>query len=184
MRAAVEATSDAGGAARRVLMRAGTAFSETAGGASGALYGAWITSLGQALREGEPDTASVARALETSLETLKRLGGAEPGDKTMIDALEPFVRAFSGAAEGGSGTTEAWSSALPAANEGAEATSGMVSTKGRSSKLGERSRGHKDPGAASMVLVLSAAGEALAEGSRQNVTQQDDGIPGSEEGQV
>ncbi len=184
MRAAVEATSEAGGAAGRVLMRAGTAFSETAGGASGALYGAWITSLGQALGEGEPDTASVARALESSLGTLKRLGGAEPGDKTMIDALEPFVRAFSGLAEGGSGTAGAWSRALPAASEGAEATSGMISTKGRSSKLGERSRGHKDPGAASMVLVLSAAGEAFAEGSRQNVTRQDDGIPGSEEGQV
>jgi dihydroxyacetone kinase len=147
------------------------------------LYGAWITSLGQALGEGEPDTVSVARALEASLDTLKRLGGAEPGDKTMIDALKPFVRAFSGAAEGGSGTSDAWSRALPAASEGAEATSGMVSTKGRSSKLGERSRGHKDPGAASRVLILSAAGEALAEGSKQEASRQDR-IPGSEEGMV
>ena len=183
MRAAVEATSDAGGAAGRVLMRAGTAFSETAGGASGALYGAWITSLGQSLGEEEPDASSVAQALEASLDTLKRLGGAEPGDKTMIDALEPFVRAFSGGARGGAGTAEAWSRALPAAQEGADATSGMVSTKGRSSKLGERSRGHKDPGAASMVLVLSAAGEALAEGGRQEASQQGEGTPtGSEEG--
>ena len=65
-----------------------------------------------------------------------------------------------------------------------EATSGMIGTKGRSSKLGERSRGHRDPGAVSTVLVLSAAGEAPADGRRQNVVQQDDSIPGSEEGQV
>lgn len=161
MRAAVEAAEGSGGSAGSVLMRAGTAFSETAGGASGALYGAWITSLGGSLGEGEPDTAAVTQALEASLDTLKHLGGAEPGDKTMIDALEPFVRAFSESARGGSGTADAWSRALPAANEGAEATSGMVSQKGRSSKLGERSRGHKDPGAASMVLILGAAGEAL-----------------------
>ena len=62
---------------------------------------------------------------------------------------------------GGSGTADAWSRALPASIEGAEATSEMVSAKGRSSKLGERSRGHKDPGAASMVLILGAAGGAL-----------------------
>ena len=161
MRAAVEATEGSGGAAGSVLMRAGTAFVETAGGASGALYGAWITSLGQSLGNEEPDTAAVARAFEASLDALKSLGGAEPGDKTMIDALEPFVRAFSESARGGSGTVDAWSRALPAAIEGAEATSEMVSAKGRSSKLGERSRGHKDPGAASMVLILSAAGEAL-----------------------
>ena len=147
--------------------------------ADGAVIGDVFTS-----PSGGPDTASVAHALESSLGTLKRLGGAEPGDNTMTDALQPFVRAFSRLAEGGSGTAGAWGRALPAASEGAEATSGMIGTKGRSSKLGERSRGHRDPGAASMVLVLSAVGEALAEGSGQNVVQQDDSIPGSEEGQV
>jgi hypothetical protein len=102
----------------------------------------------------------------------------------MIDAPEPSVRASSGASGGGCGPSDTWRRALPDAGESAETTCGMVITKGRSSKLGERGRGHEDHGGGSMVLVLSAEGEALVEGSRQNVTQQDDGIPGSEEGKV
>jgi dihydroxyacetone kinase len=52
---------------------------------------------------------------------------------------------------------------MPAAEKGAESTANMVSTRGRAAKLGERSRGHKDPGAVSMLYVLRAAGEALSE---------------------
>ncbi len=163
MRAAVEAASGAGGAAGPVLARAGAAFSESAGGASGALYGAWISALGQSLGDGEPEAEDVYRAFESALETLQRIGGAEPGDKTMIDALDPFVRVLGEAVKDNPSLPDAWQAALPAAEKGVEDTAGMVSRRGRSSKLGERSRGHKDPGAASMYLVLRAAGEALSE---------------------
>lgn len=163
-RAATEAVAGSGeaGVAGRVLMQAGTAFSDAAGGASGALYGAWLTSLGQALGDDpEPDVAAVHQALESSLSNLKQLGEAKPGDKTMIDTLEPFTRTFGEAAS--ATVSEAWSAALPAAEEGAESTAGMISTRGRAAKLGERSRGHKDPGAVSMFYVLRAAGETLSE---------------------
>lgn len=164
MTAAVEAAQSGGGSAGSVLMRAGTAFSGAAGGASGALYGAWISAVGQPLGDEEkPDAASLHEALQSSLSTLEDLGKAEPGDKTMIDTLDPFVRSFGEAAEGDVSPAEAWKQALPAAEEGANSTADMISTRGRAAKLGERSRGHKDPGAVSMLYVLRAASEALSE---------------------
>ena len=162
--AAVEAAQSGGGAAGGVLMRSGTAFAGAAGGASGALYGAWITALGQPLGEVEkPDASNLHEALQASLSTLEDLGKAEPGDKTMIDTLAPFVRSFGEAAGEGVSPAEAWEQALPAAEEGADSTADMISARGRAAKLGERSRGHKDPGAVSMLYVLRAAGEALSE---------------------
>jgi len=162
MTAAVEAARDGGGSAGAVLVRAGTAFSGAAGGASGALYGAWISSTGQSLGDDEPDATALHEALRSSLSALEELGKAKPGDKTMLDTLEPFVRAYGETARGGSSIADAWSAALPAAEEGAEATADMISTRGRAAKLGERSRGHKDPGAVSMLYVLRAAGGALS----------------------
>ena len=163
MGAAVEAARGGRGSAGAVLSRAGTAFSGAAGGASGALYGACISAIGESLGDEEPDAAAVHRALEDSLGKLRQLGKAEPGDKTMIDALDPFVRAFGEAAGEGASVRDAWQRGLPAAQQGADSTADMISTRGRASKLGERSRGHKDPGAVSMLYVLRAAGDALPE---------------------
>jgi dihydroxyacetone kinase len=163
MGAAVDAAQGGGGSAGGVLMRAGTAFSGAAGGASGALYGAWIAAIGQSLEdEDEPDAATLYRALQSSLATLEQLGKAKPGDKTMIDTLDPFVHSFGQAAGEGVSPRDAWQRALPAAERGANSTADMISTRGRASKLGERSRGNKDPGAVSMLYVLRAAGDALS----------------------
>ena len=161
MAAAVEAARGGGGSAGNVLLRSGMAFSDAAGGASGALYGACITAFGQSLGNEEPDAAAVREALKSALSTLEELGGAKTGDKTMIDTLDPFVRSFGEAVESGAALDDAWQQALSAAEEGADSTADMVSEKGRAAKLGERSRGHKDPGAVSMLYVLRAAGEAL-----------------------
>ena len=164
MTAALEAARGGGGTAGGVLMRAGTAFSGAAGGASGALYGAWITAVGQSLGDDDdPGSTGLHEALQASLSTLEELGKANPGDKTMIDTLDPFVRSLGDAAGEGVSPADAWERALPAAEEGAESTADMISARGRASKLGERSRGHKDPGAVSMLYVLRAAGEALSE---------------------
>lgn len=163
-RSAVAAANDYGGSAGAVLVRAGAAFSDAAGGASGALYGSAITALGQGLDANGTDAGGFHKALEDALDAIKHLGGAKVGDKTMVDTLEPFVVAFGEAAKGGASRAESWRAALAAAEVGADSTSDMISALGRASKLGERSRGSRDPGATSMLHVLRAAGEALPGG--------------------
>lgn len=163
-RAAVVAVEHTQTTARHTLNLAGTAFMNSAGGASGALVGALIAAAGAALplNDDEVDAAAVGRAIAAGLATVQRLGQAVPGDKTMVDTLAPFVRSYDEAAAGGASIADAWSAALPAAAAGMRATTAMVSRRGRASRLGERSRGHQDPGATSIYYVLRAVGEALA----------------------
>ncbi len=150
---------------RQSLSRAGTAFMNSTGGASGALVGGWLTALGSALpvHDTEVDSLAWHKALAAGLATIQRLGQCQPGDKTMVDTLDPFVRAFGDVVGGGMGIADVWVAALPAAEAGMRATTEMVSRRGRSSRLGERSRGHQDAGATSMFYVLRAFGESLAE---------------------
>ena len=164
LRAAVAAIADDQGTARRAFTRAGTAFQNAAGGASGALVGAWLIAIGDGLPRGDDavDAAAVAAALRAALDTLQRLGEAQPGDKTMIDTLAPFSAALDAAAARGDDLTTAWTAALPAAEAGMVATIDMVSKRGRASRLGERSRGVQDAGATSIYHVLRAFGEGLA----------------------
>ncbi len=158
--AAVEAE---GGSASGVLVQAGMAFADAAGGASGALFGTLISTVGQSLPQAdeEIDAAAVHRALDAGLQRIRKLGKANPGDKTMIDTLAPFIEAFGEAAGAGASLAEAWRGALSAAEEGWQSTQDMISKKGRSARLGERSRGHLDPGATSAFYVLRAVAEAL-----------------------
>jgi dihydroxyacetone kinase len=163
-RAANDAVAGSSGTARQTLLRAGTAFTDTAGGASGALVGGWLSALGAALpRDDEAiDAAAIAAALAAGLAAIQRLGQAEPGDKTMVDTLIPFLRAYEEATAGGATIAVAWSAALPAAESGMIATRDMVSRRGRASRLGERSRGHQDAGATSMYYVLRGMGAVFA----------------------
>lgn len=160
IKAATEAELDANHAGG-VLTRGGRAFQNAAGGASGALYGQLFIQVGQNLPDRTPNTDDLLDALRAGMEALQQLGGAEPGDKTMLDTLAPFVDALAEAARRGDSPAEAWHSALPAAREGAESTVEMVSSKGRSAKLGERTKGHKDPGATSLLYILESVGEVL-----------------------
>jgi dihydroxyacetone kinase len=164
-RAAVAAVEGSSGTARQTLTRAGSAFQDAAGGASGALVGAWLLAIGGALpaADDEVDADATRRAVAAGLAAIRRLGQAEPGDKTVVDTLLPFGEALDGAVAGGAGLAEAWAAALPAAERGMRATTAMVSKRGRASRLGERSRGHQDAGATSMFYVLRAFGEAFAE---------------------
>ena len=167
LRAANEAvaTADEGQSPGQLLMTAGSAFSNAAGGASGALYGMFILTVGQRLDPMACDVRSVHDALAAGLETISRLGKAKPGDKTMVDALSPFVDALGQAGEQGAGLAEVWNEALPAAEAGADATAQMMARRGRSARLRERSIGHVDPGARSMVYLLQAVGEVLESGN-------------------
>ena len=164
-RAALGAVDGFTGTARQTFTRASTAFQDAAGGASGALVGAWLIALGGALpaADDDVDADAVSRAFAAGLATVERLGQAQPGDKTMIDTLAPFGDALTAAIAGGASLADAWAAALPAAERGMRATAEMVSKRGRASRLGERSRGHQDPGATSMFYVLRAFGEAFAE---------------------
>jgi dihydroxyacetone kinase len=163
LRAAVAAIDGYEGTARRSFNRAGVAFQNAAGGASGALVGAWLIAIGDGLphRDDEVDAAAVASAMHAALDTLQRLGEAQPGDKTMIDTLAPFTAALDAAAARGDDLLAAWAAALPAAEAGMVSTIDMVSKRGRASRLGERSRGVQDAGATSIYHVLRAFGEGI-----------------------
>ncbi|HEX2280372.1 MAG TPA: dihydroxyacetone kinase subunit DhaL [Thermomicrobiales bacterium] len=160
LRAAVEAIEDFDGTARETFRRGGIAFQNAAGGASGALVGAWLIAIGTAFpdRDEAVDAAAVALALDQALSTLQRLGQAQPGDKTMVDTLAPFSAALNDAAARGLELSDAWAAALPAGAAGMLSTIDMVSRRGRASRLGERSRGVQDAGATSIYHVLHAFG--------------------------
>jgi len=145
------------------LVAAGRSFADAAGGASGALFGLLLMTAGQKLGAGPFDAAAVHRAMEAAAASVGKMGKAKVGDKTMLDALDPFVAALGQAAADGVTLARAWSQALTAAQKGAAATAGIVARKGRASRLGERSRDGLDPGAVSMSYLLQSVGEALAE---------------------
>lgn len=165
LRAAVAAAGKTSGGAGQLLAEAGTTFADAAGGASGALVGALLSTTGRTLGDGPYDTPAVTAALQAGAKMVMRLGKAQPGDKTLLDALQPFVDALA-AQPPDQPLAAAWMAALPAAHQGAEATSAMVAKRGRSAKLGERSLGHPDPGATSLVYLLQAMGDVLAQQNR------------------
>ncbi|MEU6593993.1 dihydroxyacetone kinase subunit DhaL [Streptomyces sp. NPDC046881] len=130
-----------------VLTLAGRQLISTVGGASGPLYGTLLRRTGKALGDAaEVGVEQLAAALREGVDGVMKLGGAAPGDKTMIDALVPAVDAL------GSG----FAAARAAAEEGALATTPLQARKGRASYLGERSIGHQDPGATSSALLIAA----------------------------
>ena len=138
-----------------VLVLAGRQLISTVGGASGPLYGTLLRRTGKALGDAsEVSGTQLTKALRTGVDAVMTLGGAAPGDKTMIDALVPAVDAL------GDGD---FAAARTAAEEGAIATTPMQARKGRASYLGERSIGHQDPGATSSALLIAALSEADGE---------------------
>jgi dihydroxyacetone kinase-like protein len=134
----------------------------TVGGAGGPLYGTVFLRLGQAAAGKEGFTLEeVTAALADALEGVQLRGKAQPGDKTMVDALGPAVDALRSALAAGSDASAAMQAAADAAEEGAQATIPMQARKGRASYLGERSIGHQDPGATSTALMVRSLADAL-----------------------
>ncbi|MER5846510.1 dihydroxyacetone kinase subunit DhaL [Streptomyces sp. NPDC002012] len=133
-----------------VLMLAGRQLIATVGGASGPLYGTLLRRTGKALGDA-PRVArqQLAEALGVGVAAVAQMGGAQAGDKTMLDALLPAAEAL--------GTS--FGAAREAADAGALATVPMLARKGRASYLGERSIGHQDPGATSSALLITALAE-------------------------
>jgi dihydroxyacetone kinase-like protein len=155
---ALEAESPADPAA--VLKAVATTLIRTVGGASGPLYGTFFLRASTALGEG--DGPGLAAAMRAGVEGVAARGKAEPGDKTMLDALGPACDALDEALADGRPLDEALRAAAQGAARGRDATVPMIARKGRASYLGERSAGHQDPGAASATLLMEAAATALA----------------------
>lgn len=148
---------------RALLKTVGMTFISKVGGASGSLYGSFFLEVAKAL----PDTAEaegldVETALRAGVASIVARGKAEPGDKTMLDALQPALDALGGALADGRSLADAARAAADAAAAGRDATAPLVARKGRASYLGERSAGHIDPGAASSAILFAALAEALA----------------------
>jgi dihydroxyacetone kinase-like protein len=123
----------------------------TVGGASGPLYGTLFIDMGKAAGESATlDAASWAKVLAAGLTGVAARGKAQPGDKTMIDALTPAVQALQGETD----LAAALTASAAAAVHGAEATKKLIAHKGRASYLGERAIGHQDPGATSLAMLL------------------------------
>jgi len=136
----------------------------TVGGAAGPLYGTAFLRASTALGDAEAiDGTTALAAFQAAVEGVQARGRAQPGEKTMLDALFPALEAFRAAVEQSEDDLPgAFRAAAEAARKGMEATIPMRATKGRASYLGERSVGHQDPGATSSYLMLQAVADVLA----------------------
>lgn len=164
-RGAVEAGQKAmqrGAGARTLLVHAGTAWAESAGGTSGALWGSALTAAGRALSDDSGvDAAAGVQALLNAVEAVQRLGGARPGDKTMVDAAAPFSDSLKQQFHAGDGLGAALTAAAAVATEAAASTADLKARLGRSRVLGEKSLGTPDPGATSFAMLMTALAEHL-----------------------
>jgi phosphoenolpyruvate---glycerone phosphotransferase subunit DhaL len=157
--AAVDPAPDAPG---ELLKKVGMTLVTSVGGASGPLYGTFFLRSAAAAGEASAlDGAALLAVLRAGLEGIVARGKAEPGDKTMYDALAPALDAFERSLAAGGDVNAAARAAADAAAEGRDATEPMLALNGRASYLGERSVGHIDPGAASSALLLEALATAL-----------------------
>ncbi|MBK9123513.1 MAG: dihydroxyacetone kinase subunit L [Chloroflexi bacterium] len=134
----------------------GSALLNAMGGSSGALYGTLFLRAGHAAGEALDSSEAWADALQAGLDGVRQRGGAQRGDKTMVDALEPAVAALATAASSGQPVAQALAEAAIAARAGAEATAAMVARHGRAKFVGERAIGHADAGAQSVAVVFDA----------------------------
>lgn len=149
-----------GAGVRTVLVHAGDAWSEGAGGTSGALWGAALSAAGRALHDDDGATpADVVAAVRSGTDAILRLGGADCGDKTMVDALVPFIDHLEQAFARGDSLPRAWAAAARSSAQAAQDTAHLVARRGRARTHGETSRGTPDPGALSFSLAAAAVSE-------------------------
>jgi dihydroxyacetone kinase-like protein len=146
-----------------IFKTVGMTLQSTIGGAAGPLYGTFFLQAGRkAAGKMELNLNDWYTALEAALDGVVMRGNAEPGDKTMVDALFPAVSALKQATEENIPLQQALIQSAEAAKLGMEQTTQLVARKGRASYLRERSAGHQDPGATSMFLILKAAADTWA----------------------
>lgn len=160
--AVAEAKANTGGVGH-LMVAAGNAFGDRAGGTSGILWGIFISAIGNALGNTEKvDAEKLYGALELATETLVNKSKAKLGDKTMLDTLLPFIDSLDEELGNGKNMAEAWKHASEIAQKCADATAALSPKIGRARPLAERSVGTPDPGAISMALIIKVVGEVIS----------------------
>jgi phosphoenolpyruvate---glycerone phosphotransferase subunit DhaL len=154
--------ADGGSPPGKLLVLAGRTLVSTVGGASGPLWGSALRSGGRVLGDQASfDGPQLVEVLAAALASVKDLGTASLGDKTMVDALEPAVDTLRAHIAAGDPLPRALDEAAAAAEAGMRGTIPLQARKGRASYLGERSVGHQDPGATSTALIVRALQRAV-----------------------
>ncbi|MDF2635896.1 MAG: dihydroxyacetone kinase, subunit [Pelosinus sp.] len=155
---ALETENDIG----KILKMVGMTLISSVGGAAGPLYGtAFLRAAAPSQGKTQLDVETIGLMLEAAITGIKERGKATRGEKTMLDALEPAYEAFMEGAKADKSVLACLEAASEAAQQGVEFTKTIVATKGRASYLGERSRGHQDPGATSSYIMLQTLVEFL-----------------------
>ena len=143
-----------------IFKTVGMTLLSTVGGAGGPLYGTFFLQAGmKTVGKMELSLDDWEETLEAALAGVVMRGKAEPGDKTMVDALLPAVNSLKKSVEMHQSIPNALNESAEAARQGMESTIPLVARKGRASYLGERSAGHQDPGSTSSYLILKAAAD-------------------------
>lgn len=145
--------------AAQIFAAASSGFLHT-GGTSGPLLGMWLRDVSRAWTDQPDALAAIAAGFAAGTATVQRLGGAQPGDKTMVDAMLPAVGALEQAQRAGVDLTSALVEAALAAERGAAETAHMTASLGRASYVGEAAAGVTDPGAAAIALFFRSGHQA------------------------
>jgi dihydroxyacetone kinase len=141
------------------MMAMANAMRKAIGGSSGPFYATGLMRASRHLSGAEAPTAKqMAEAFLSAVKAVSELGGANPGDRTMIDALHPAATIFRDRLAEGMNVQAAWKAAVEAGLAGAEATKAMKPRLGRASYLGDRAVGHPDGGAVAVGIWLAAIG--------------------------
>lgn len=130
------------------------------GGTSGPLLGMWIRDVAKALADTDDVVSALAAGFTAGVESVQRIGGAEPGDKTMVDAMLPAAESLRFSADQGVDLSSALVSAAEAAESGAKATAEITASMGRASYVGDVSLGTADPGATAIGLFFRSGAAA------------------------
>lgn len=143
-----------------ILKNTGMTLLSSVGGASGPLFGTFFIRAAQAANAKQSlDLAELHQMMQEGVEGVVMRGKAEPGDKTMCDAWWPVVESLGQSAQQSLSVEEALQRAADSAERAVESTITMQARKGRASYLGERSIGHQDPGATSVMLMMKTLAE-------------------------
>ncbi|MHA7286892.1 dihydroxyacetone kinase family protein [Arthrobacter sp. MDT3-44] len=162
-RDAARAAVGQGAGAETALRHAANAWSDRAGGTSGAIWATILKALGSVVGdEARPTAEDLARGVSAASDAVMAFGKAKVGDKTMIDAIVPFSDELSARIGDGQGLAEAWSGAASAATAAAEATAAMKATLGRARAHGDKSVGTSDPGAVSFALICTTVADVIS----------------------
>ena len=153
---------EAGAGAESTLARAADAWSDGAGGTSGAIWGVILRTLGSHLGDAQTtDATAVAEGIVAAKDAVMTFGKAKVGDKTLVDSLVPFADTLAERVAGGYSLADAWKAATSAASDAADGTAAMMPRMGRARSHGEKALGVVDPGAVSLSMIALTIHEVL-----------------------